>query len=193
MTIPLSAVAYAKAQRGKPYVWGAEGPNSYDCSGLVWRSYYVAGYHWARTSSYYQIRRGTPVRPQVGYLAIGDLISPHPGHIQLYAGGGYIVEAPRPGEDVVMRKMWGIGSSSRATRLFAYHPTTPHPTSHPYPGHYIQQGSTGSNVALIQHVVGVSADGVFGPLTKAAVIRWQKAHHLSADGVVGPATWGAMF
>jgi peptidoglycan hydrolase-like protein with peptidoglycan-binding domain len=187
-SIPLLAVAYAKAQIGKPYSWGAEGPNSYDCSGLVWRSYYVAGYHWSRTNADTEIRRGTAV--SLSHLAVGDLVQPHPGHIQIYAGGGNIIEAPRAGENVRLRSMWGIGSSSRATRLFS---VPAPPAGHPYPGHYIQSGSTGSDVKLVQHVVGVTADGVFGPITKAAVIRWQKAHNLSADGIVGPATWGAMF
>jgi peptidoglycan hydrolase-like protein with peptidoglycan-binding domain len=53
----------------------------------------------------------------------------------------------------------------------------------------LRQGSTGSDVADWQHIIGVTADGKFGPGTKAATQAWQKAHGLSADGVVGPATW----
>jgi len=48
-------------------------------------------------------------------------------------------------------------------------------------------------VAAIQLVVGVTADGVFGPATVAAVQRFQTAHGLDADGQVGPNTWAAMF
>lgn len=190
-TIPLLAAAYAKKQRGKWYGWGKEGPTTFDCSGLMWRSYYVAGYHWSRTNADTQIRMGKAVAPRVGSLAIGDLVQPHPGHIQMYVGGGYIMEAPRTGERLVMRKMWGIGSQSRATRLIPYVPTAT--DRYPYPGHYLQLGSRGTSVKLVQHVVGTTADGEFGPNTRAAVARWQRAHHLAADGVVGPNTWHAMF
>lgn len=56
----------------------------------------------------------------------------------------------------------------------------------------IQQGSSGAAVSKWQGVLGVPADGQFGPQTKAATIAWQSAHGLAADGVVGPATWGAV-
>lgn len=185
-SIPALAVAYARAQIGKPYVWGAEGPNSYDCSGLVWRSYYNAGYHWTRTIADVQITRGTPVSES--QLQAGDLVQPILGHIQMYTSNGRIVEAPHTGANVREVPMWGF---RRACRLVTS--STPVPSSHPYPGHYIQEGSTGASVVLVQHVVGASADGIFGPLTKAAVERWQRAHRLQVDGVVGPATWKAMF
>lgn len=48
-------------------------------------------------------------------------------------------------------------------------------------------------VKKVQMVVGVTADGVFGPKTEAAVKAWQKAHNLDDDGIVGPKTWSAMF
>ena len=49
-----------------------------------------------------------------------------------------------------------------------------------------------SDVRAVQRVVGVSADGVFGPATERAVKRWQRRHGLTADGIVGPATRSAM-
>lgn len=55
----------------------------------------------------------------------------------------------------------------------------------------IRQGSTGSDVSAWQGIVGVPADGKFGPKTKAATVAWQKAHGLTPDGVVGPKTWTA--
>src|SRR5205807_10025938 len=50
----------------------------------------------------------------------------------------------------------------------------------------------GPSVRLAQRRLGVGADGVFGPGTRAAVRRFQRAHGLTADGVVGPATWSAL-
>lgn len=48
-------------------------------------------------------------------------------------------------------------------------------------------------VKKVQKVVGVTADGIYGPKTEAAVKAWQKSHNLDDDGIVGPKTWAAMF
>nr|WP_247879409.1 peptidoglycan-binding domain-containing protein [Azospirillum sp. TSA6c] len=53
-------------------------------------------------------------------------------------------------------------------------------------------GPDADRIKAIQRVVGVVPDGHYGPLTKAAVVRWQAAHFLKADGVVGPKTAAAM-
>ena len=72
-------------------------------------------------------------------------------------------------------------------------PPAPPPTVSPvYASHaMIRQGSTGPDVVAWQNVLGVTADGQFGPATNAATVAWQSAHGLSADGVVGPNTWAA--
>lgn len=57
----------------------------------------------------------------------------------------------------------------------------------------LRLGSKGDDVKPVQKLVGVPADGSFGPKTDAAVRRWQSAHGLNADGVVGPKTYTAMF
>lgn len=62
-----------------------------------------------------------------------------------------------------------------------------------YPGHYIRRGSTGKDVERVQRAVGVTADGIFGPKTEAAVKAYQKRHGIRADGIVGPITWSVMF
>ena len=62
-------------------------------------------------------------------------------------------------------------------------PGAPHAT--------IRQGSTGADVALWQTILGVTADGIFGPKTATATKAWQGTHGLAADGVVGPKTWAA--
>lgn len=53
----------------------------------------------------------------------------------------------------------------------------------------LKQGARGNITKLIQEKLGISADGIFGANTKAAVISYQKANGLSADGIVGPNTW----
>lgn len=55
----------------------------------------------------------------------------------------------------------------------------------------IRLGSVGVDVQAWQRAIGVVADGVFGPTTRAMTVAFQTAHHLTADGIVGPATWRA--
>lgn len=56
----------------------------------------------------------------------------------------------------------------------------------------LRWGSRGSDVEVVQRIVGTEADGIFGPKTHAAVQRWQSRHGLVADGIVGPITTRAM-
>lgn len=63
----------------------------------------------------------------------------------------------------------------------------------PYPGKLIRKGARGKDVERIQRAVGVTADGIFGSGTEAAVKAYQKRKGLSADGIVGRATWNVMF
>lgn len=109
-TLAQRAVSIAKAQEGKPYVWGAEGPNSYDCSGLVWYAYYHAGLHWTRTTAEGE-RHDFALTEAVGHysrsgLRVGDLVywdTEHAGyatHVGIYAGGDSMIEAPHTGDVV---------------------------------------------------------------------------------------------
>lgn len=63
----------------------------------------------------------------------------------------------------------------------------------PYPGYLIKKGMRGPVVGKIQKKVAVEVDQRFGPITEAAVRRWQKLHRLKVDGLVGEKTWSAMF
>ena len=108
------AIRYALAQVGKPYVWGATGPDSYDCSGLVQRSYAMAGVALPRTSRE-QARVGKAV--DLPDLLPGDLLfwAYNPAnlatvhHVAMYLGDGKIVQAPQPGEFVEVTTMWLSG------------------------------------------------------------------------------------
>ena len=91
------AVRAALSRLGRPYVWGATGPNQFDCSGLVQWAYAQAGIHLDRTT-YQQINDGIPVpRSQV---RPGDLVFPHAGHVQMAIGNNLVVEAPYSGASV---------------------------------------------------------------------------------------------
>ena len=56
----------------------------------------------------------------------------------------------------------------------------------------VRQGSRGDAVRQLQELLGITADGIFGPITKAAVKEYQTANGLKADGIVGPLTWAAL-
>lgn len=92
-----NAVRAALSRLGCPYVWGATGPDTFDCSGLVRWAYAQAGVPLRRTT-YDQINDGVPVAR--GDIRPGDLVFPHPGHVQMAIGGNLVVEAPQPGAAV---------------------------------------------------------------------------------------------
>jgi cell wall-associated NlpC family hydrolase len=112
------AVAYARQQLGKPYVWGDEGPSSFDCSGLTWAAWHHAGLGWSRMTAadQWHALRGRAV-PR-GALKPGDLVfyADDAGdwrsirHVGLYVGSGRTVEAPYPGALVrvapIARRGW---------------------------------------------------------------------------------------
>lgn len=91
------AVRAALSRLGRPYVWGATGPDQFDCSGLTQWAYARAGIHLDRTT-YEQIYDGVPVaRSQV---RPGDLVFPSSGHVQMAIGNNLVVEAPHSGANV---------------------------------------------------------------------------------------------
>ncbi|MEV7739766.1 NlpC/P60 family protein [Streptomyces sp. NPDC088921] len=100
------AVAFATTQMGKPYEWGAEGPDSYDCSGLTSQAWASAGKPIPRTSQeqWKQLKH-----IDVKDMRPGDLIIyfDDASHVAMYLGEGAIVHAPRPGRTVTMA---GAGS-----------------------------------------------------------------------------------
>lgn len=90
------AVAFARAQVGKPYQADANrfGPNHYDCSGLTWSAWHAAGVN-IPTVSYTQWNAGRPVAKSD--LQPGDLVFFYNlGHVGLYIGGGQVVHAANP-------------------------------------------------------------------------------------------------
>ena len=125
-----TAIAFARAQLGKPYRWGATGPDAYDCSGLVYAAYAAAGISIARTT--YQWQQDGPVVPLSG-VQPGDLLfsagsdgtPDDPGHVVMYLGGGRVIQAPQTGQDVQIDP-FDLASVVVATRPADL-------ASHPYP------------------------------------------------------------
>ena len=100
-----TAIAFALDQLGKPYQWGADGPDAYDCSGLVYAAYAAAGIHIARTTFQWYLDGPrvplTQIQPgDLLFSAGSDGTSTDPGHVVMYLGGGQIIQAPQTGQDV---------------------------------------------------------------------------------------------
>ncbi|KAB1988677.1 C40 family peptidase [Streptomyces triticiradicis] len=105
------ALAFARAQIGKPYVWGATGPDSYDCSGLTQAAWKAAGVSLPRVT-YDQVNAGTTVplsdaRPGDLVFFYGDI-----SHVGLYIGGGMMIHAPKPGAYVREESIYYDGTSA---------------------------------------------------------------------------------
>ncbi|MFJ2273085.1 NlpC/P60 family protein [Streptomyces sp. NPDC087866] len=92
-------LAFARAQIGKPYVWGATGPASYDCSGLTQAAWKAAGVDIPRTT-WDQVKAGT--RIATADLQPGDLVFFYDdiSHVGIYKGDGMMIHAPKPGANV---------------------------------------------------------------------------------------------
>jgi cell wall-associated NlpC family hydrolase len=100
------ALTFATKQIGKDYEWGAEGPRTFDCSGLTLRAWQAAGEDIPRTSQeQWKHLRHVPIRK----MRPGDLIiyKSDASHVGMYAGGGRIVHAPRTGRQITVT---GAGS-----------------------------------------------------------------------------------
>jgi cell wall-associated NlpC family hydrolase len=105
----LAAVAFASAQVGKPYCWGGTGPGCFDCSGLAQTAWRSVGVRVPRTAD--AIANALPAVPLEDVRA-GDILW-WPGHVGIYAGNGWVVEALDARHGVVVRP---AATPSRAFR-----------------------------------------------------------------------------
>jgi cell wall-associated NlpC family hydrolase len=94
-----AAVAAARSALGKPYVWGANGPSGFDCSGLMQWSYAQAGVALPRTS---QAQRYAGRQVPLSEARPGDLVvyRGDASHVGMYMGNGQVIHAPYPGAPV---------------------------------------------------------------------------------------------
>lgn len=107
-------VKEAKKYLGKPYKYGEDGPNSFDCSGLTSYVYKKAlGIDITRTTST-QVKQGVAVDKDD--LKPGDLVFPHSGHVQIYIGNGQVIHAPHTGDVVKIAKLGEVWKARRIIR-----------------------------------------------------------------------------
>jgi peptidoglycan hydrolase-like protein with peptidoglycan-binding domain len=189
--IARAALHFARQQKGKPYVWGGVGPKGYDCSGLMMRAYAKAGVRIPRVAND-QYDAGEPVL--LSHVRAGDLVF-HASdltnprtiyHVGMYVGHAKVLDAPYTGAFIGTRSLWTAGLL----------PVVVRPASQlNFP---LRPGKSGDSVARLQralnrHHARLTVDGAYGPMTRKAVNRWKKHHHLKPNGVVRRRTWVLLF
>lgn len=95
-------IDFAAAQAGKKYVWGAAGPDTFDCSGLTLRAYQQIGITLPRVSG---DQAASVKKVPASERKVGDLIH-WPGHVGIYAGDGKVWHASRSQAKVVLSNVW---------------------------------------------------------------------------------------
>lgn len=102
-------VSAAYAALGCPYVYGAAGPSSFDCSGLIC---YIYGWKYGHSASAMMngVRNSGNWKTSVSELSVGDLVFPYAdgGHVGVYVGNGEYIHAANPSRGVVKDKIWSF-------------------------------------------------------------------------------------
>lgn len=109
---PGDMLRIALGQQGKPYVWGATGPDSFDCSGLIVYSWRMAGYRSTVRTSQQMFAVSDPVpfgSEQPGDLVFGQFRADGPGHVMIVVRPGLAVQAPRTGDVVKLSPYTAAG------------------------------------------------------------------------------------
>ncbi len=110
----------ALEQQGDPYVWGAVGPDAFDCSGLVVYSWRQAGYRLTVRTAAAMYAVSDPIPPgqeQPGDLLFGEFGAGGPGHVMIVVSRGEAVQAPETGRNVEVIQIRADGVNWRAGRL----------------------------------------------------------------------------
>ena len=120
-----TAIAFAEQQLGKPYQWGATGPDAFDCSGLVMEAYRAAGIDMPRTSQQQWIWGprvpASQVEPgDLAFFAGSDGTRASPGHVGIVIGGGFMIEAFATGFPIRIAP-YGNRDPVGFTRPWAHH------------------------------------------------------------------------
>ena len=116
-TLADQIIAYATQEIGKPYVFGDEGPDSFDCSGLMQYTFGKAGLKLPRIAAEQQ-KFASPI--SADQARPGDLVfwGAPAHHVALYIGGGRIISAPKPGAKVHITNLYGNHTFGRVSGVF---------------------------------------------------------------------------
>lgn len=172
MTTSDQVIAYGLAEVGEPYVWGAEGPDAFDCSGLMQWIFGKVGIELPRVAREQQkfATRVTDPRP-------GDLVfwgSPAT-HVGLYVGDGRFLAAPKAGERVRVSPLYGSPTFGRVPGLAGGFANIASPITQPVAGF-------ASDVADRIGQVAVSGLVALGGIALVAVGAWQTTRGSSSHG-----------
>jgi len=203
-------VEKAIAQKGTPYVYGGETPGvGFDCSGLA---------QWCCAQAGVVVPRGSAAQftasgPRVdGNIRAGDLVffhgsettPPFPGHVGIALNSLYMIDAPYTGvavrqDSYVTRPTIGpldfYGATRPAALAVPPAPLPPPAILEDVKLRVLSEGCKGYDVQSLQvllnfyHSGPLAVDADFGPLTKAAVEKYQKILGYTVDGIVGAQTW----
>ena len=115
-----SLISIASSKIGSPYVWGAKGPNSFDCSGFVYWCLNQAGVGTSYMTSSGWRNPGRFKKVSMGELQAGDIVVVR-GHVGIYAGGGSVIDASSSNGRVVHRSLsgWWANNFITACRIFS--------------------------------------------------------------------------
>lgn len=144
-------LAIATSEVGKPYVFGAEGPNTFDCSGLVQYALSLVGVKSPRLAHDQEAWATRVTNPLPGDLAFWGFGSN--AHVAIYLGGGKVINAPEPGKSVRVQNVWQ-GSSSQPGPRYGRIPGLGAATA----------GVIGQATGAVGNLTGGIADSFVGPL-----------------------------
>lgn len=194
------AMGYAYSKLGDRYVFGAKGPDEFDCSGLTADAYAAAGI-FIGAGTIAQVHAGSNVGrgvtfPELSWqLLRGDLVLPTPDHVQLYDGAGWIVEAPHTGGVVQRVRQWATDPIYAARRIVP----AARGAALLWPGTVLSVGTqwwgTGKWQARMNVILraNLHVSGIYDPATAMVTKRFQVLSHLPVTGNVDGDTWLAAF
>lgn len=158
------AIRYALAQLGKPYLWGAVGPDSFDCSGLMMTAYSKGTGITIPRTTYQMIDDPGLMHINQGQLQPGDLVFPSRDHVQMYLGGGKVVEAPRSGIPVRIASLGKVYTARRVTTPSGQDYSGASPVSSTTP---VGETVTGISASQVSQGVGVGLTNSFATIFKS--------------------------
>jgi len=222
MATATDVVGQALTKRGRPYVWGAKGPEQFDCSGLTWWSCRQEGIelpHGAQNQRDYLRRAGLliPVADALRQVSILFRIDEGPSndHVAFSLGNGSTMEAHSKAKGCNIFSAT-VGRRWTHAALIPGTTATPEAPAAPVPGpvdlaaiafllsvakkRIYRFGDVDPGVKFIQAGINnldasrnLAVDGAFGPDTWKAIVDLQRWFGLNMDGIVGPQTWGILY